>query len=425
MNRNMRGFAAIAALSTSVGTGCGGADPVPQTGDWAGTIRDSAGVTIVGNPATGTWTDEDRWTLTEELRIGTTGGDPAYQFGQITGIAELADGRLVVMDGQAQELRIFSADGDHLRTVGGAGSGPGEFGLGAGPVLIGPGDSIYVPDASNQRLNKFTPEADPVGSSPLNFSAGIPLAWYDTPSGRLVNQVRPLGLPGQPAADSLDLLLERGSDGSVIDTLLSFPSGGTFEFSGGVPEFEFFSAEPVWALTTSGDLVFGYNNEYRLRMYERGALVRVIEKSFEPKPVNEEDKQLMVGAMLRLWEEFGVAGPQLAVLRDAIGFAETYPAYALVRGGPQGSIWVQHLQVPSELSDEERENFNPQLGLGSPTWDVFDPEGRFMGELRMPERFQPIRIDDSRIYGVWRDELDVQYVLILRVGWPEQDFETG
>ena len=105
--------------------------------------------------------------ITEHLRIGTAGGDPNYQFGQISGIAELSDGRLAVLDAQAQHLRIFSADGMHLRTIGRAGSGPGEFGLGAGPVLIGPGDSIYVPDVSNQRLNKFTPEAEPVGSSPV------------------------------------------------------------------------------------------------------------------------------------------------------------------------------------------------------------------------------------------------------------------
>ncbi len=423
MNRNMRVRLAIGTLALVAGAGCGSPDAGPGGGDWTGTIRDSAGVAIVSNPAIGIWTDEDRWTLTEELRIGSTGGEPEYQFGQISGIAELSDGRLAVMDGQAQELRIFSKEGRHLRTVGGAGSGPGEFGVGAGPLLIGPGDSIYVPDVSNQRLNKFTPDAEPVGSSALDFAAGIPLAWLDTPSGRLVSQIRPLGLPGQPAGDSLDLLLERNSEGAVIDTLLSFPSGRTFLLRDGVPDFTFFSAEPIWTLTTAGDLVYGYNNEYRLRMYQRGKLVRLIEKSFDPQPVGEEDRQLMVDAMVRLWEDFGVSGPQLNVLRDAIGFAEMYPAYAVVRGGPQGSVWVQHLQLPSRLSEEERESFNPTLGLGSPIWDVFDPEGRFMGELEMPRRYQPLRIVGDRIYGIWMDELDVQHVLILRVGWEQEELE--
>lgn len=418
-----RGPVAIAAgfcLMVVVACNPGGGE---EGGEWAGTIRDSAGVSIVSNPESGTWTDADRWVISEEMRIGTTAGDPDYQFGQIGGIAELSDGSLLVLDVQAQHLRLFSAAGEYLRTIGGAGSGPGEFGLGAGPVLVGPGDSIYVPDATNQRINKFTPDVEPVGSSKLDFASGIPLAWLDTPDGRLVSQIRPLGLPGQPAADSSDLILERGSDGGVIDTLASFPSGRTFLLRDGVPDFTFFAPEPIWALATTGPLVYGYNDTYRLQVFEGQKLVRVIEKSFEPQPVSQADQDLMKEAMVRTWQEFGLGGPQLEVLTNAIGFAETYPAYALVRGGPEGSLLVQHLQLPSELPPEELENFNPTLGFGSPIWDVFGPDGRFLGELEMPKRYQPLRIEGNRIYGIWRDDLDVQHVLVMRIDWDAQQLE--
>ena len=40
----------------------------------------------------------------------------------------------------------------------------------------------------------------------------------------------------------------------------------------------------------------------------------------------------------------------------------------------------------------------------------------FLGEIQMPARFQPMRFTSDRIYGVWRDDLDVQYVMALRVG---------
>jgi len=410
----------VALVATACGTGA-----ADQDGAWAGTVRDSAGVSIVSNPEAGIWTDADRWILTEDLRIGTSAGDPDYQFGQISGIAELGDGRLLVLDAQAQHLRLFSATGVYERTVGGAGSGPGEFGVGAGPVLIGPGDSIYVPDVQNQRINKFTPEVEPVGSSPLDFASGIPLAWRDTPEGRIISQIRPFGLPGQQAADSLDLVLERGSDGLVLDTLLSFPSGRTFLMRDGVPDFTFFAAEPVWTLTSAGQLVYGYNNTYRLQVYEGRDLVRIIGKTFEPQPVSAADQELMIEGIVGMWEDLGVSGEQVAVLREAIGFADAYPAYATLQGGPEGSLWVQHLQLPSELTPEEREHFNPTLGLGSRRWDVFDPEGRFMGELEMPQRFQPLRIEHDRIYGIWRDDLDVQYVLILRVHWDAAELEGG
>ena len=83
---------------------------------------------------------------------------------------------------------------------------------------------------------------------------------------------------------------------------------------------------------------------------------------------------------------------------------------------------MQHLVVPSELSDEEIEDFNPQLGMGSPDWDVFDDRGRFLGTLTMPTKYQPLSFVGEDIYGIWRDDLDVQYVMKLRItGMPGAD----
>ncbi len=62
--------------------------------NWAGTVADSAGVTIVENPTEGIWNDNSAWGLEEELRIGTADGDPDYMFGSITGIA-VSSGELI------------------------------------------------------------------------------------------------------------------------------------------------------------------------------------------------------------------------------------------------------------------------------------------------------------------------------------------
>jgi hypothetical protein len=83
-----------------------------------------------------------------------------------------------------------------------------------------------------------------------------------------------------------------------------------------------------------------------------------------------------------------------------------------------GSIWVQHMRSPSALSDEEsasiRENHMME-DLGAPEWDVFDSEGRYLGVVTMPDRFTPSLFREEVIYGVWRDELNVEYVLRLRI----------
>jgi hypothetical protein len=66
-----------------------------------------------------------------------------------------------------------------------------------------------------------------------------------------------------------------------------------------------------------------------------------------------------------------------------------------------------------------QESYNPQLDIGSRQWDVFDAEGRYLGVVSMPLRFQPVRFLGNNIYGIQRDELDVQYVVKLAIGKAE------
>ncbi len=412
MDTHLRVGTALLASALPLAAACGGGDRAG--GEWAGEVADSAGVAVVHNPAGGVWKEGEAWTVRRVLEIGAASGEPELQFGQIGGIAPLPDGRIVVLDQQAQELRIFGPDGAHLRTVGGPGSGPGEFAAGAGPVLVSGGDTLLVPDVTNQRLNRYDPAGEPLGSVALDLAVGIPIAWQDDGLGRVASQLRPFNLPGQEPREAVDVIVEVGSDGSVADTLRRFDSGTTFQFTDGRPRFEFFAPEPVWSLLEEGGLVSAVNDDYRLFVYgDDGALERIFSRPFEPRAVSAEDRQILADAISKIWEDFGIGGEQLEALRGAIGFADTYPAFAQVRGGPGGSIWVQRLRTPSEMSPEELEDFNPQLGFGSPDWDVFDAEGRFLGTIEMPERFQPIRFQDDRIYGIWRDELDVQRVWVL------------
>jgi hypothetical protein len=119
----------------------------------------------------------------------------------------------------------------------------------------------------------------------------------------------------------------------------------------------------------------------------------------------------------------------LARLRETTRFAEYFPAFVQFFSGPNQSLWVQRLRKPSELTAEEREFFKgvagrdgiDQLrGLKSTEWEVFDERGRFLGVIAMPPRFQPMQVFGDRIYGIWWDDLDVQYVVRLRVtGMPE------
>jgi hypothetical protein len=398
---------------------CGGAG---ADSPWLGTISDSAGIQIVRNPATGMWAPDQVWTLAEELRIGTAEGDADYQFGNILpagSIAIASDGRIVVLDAQGQHLKVFTPDGKYERTIGGPGAGPGEIGQAAQgiAVLIAPGDTVFVADGGNQRVSLYAMDGTFVRSFPLTLAEGFALRWESTTDGRILAQMRRVGFPGSTTQpDSMDAIAVRKLDGSVGDTLMKVPSGKSFSFTGGAPEWNMFVPEPVWALWADRFL-YAVNNQYRIGVHgAEGRLERVFEKPFSLAPVTEGDQQTMLNGFRKIFKSQGVPPQFEPQLLARVHFAPTYPAFVQMLAGPDGSILVQLIHPISALSAEEQEAFDLLGGaLGSRQWDVFDREGRFLGTVEMPLRFQPVRFIGDRIYGIQRDELDVQYVVVLNV----------
>jgi len=100
-----------------------------------------------------------------------------------------------------------------------------------------------------------------------------------------------------------------------------------------------------------------------------------------------------------------------------------YPAFLYVAVGMTNSVWVQHVEPGSRRSGEQCVCFNITGSVSRgppgvpPEWDVFDAKGRFLGVLMMPRDFARMTFRCDNIYGVWRDELVVQYVVrLLTVG---------
>ncbi|MEJ2239581.1 MAG: hypothetical protein P8X82_14890, partial [Gemmatimonadales bacterium] len=91
---------------------------VDASSDWQGTIRDSAGVAVVENRDSPMWGAGDAWKFTRVARIGVADGDPRHQFGGVSGLVALSDGRIVIADALNHNLRFFSPDGEYLLEIG-------------------------------------------------------------------------------------------------------------------------------------------------------------------------------------------------------------------------------------------------------------------------------------------------------------------
>jgi hypothetical protein len=95
-------------------------------------------------------------------------------------------------------------------------------------------------------------------------------------------------------------------------------------------------------------------------------------------------------------------------------------------------LWVS-VHVESErYSPPPRSAIGPMSGrrLGPPeeqipwrepnAYDVFEPDGRYLGRVRLPYDFYPWAFQGDDVWGIFRDEFDVEYVHRYRVRWNGQ-----
>jgi hypothetical protein len=283
-------------------------------------------------------------------------------------------------------------------------------------VLIAPGDTLLVPDLQNRRVNRYLADGTSLGSFPLALERGLPAAFRVTAARAIVMQLRPLALPNMPAPDTMDAIVVIEPSGEIRDTIMKFPSGRTLNLGGAAPEINVFAAEPLWDVTQDLGVLYGVNNAYRIsRFGQDGSLERVITMPHEPKPVGESDQRVIMQFFERQARDAGAPPEAMQQLRAMIKFGEFIPAFSAILTGPDNTIWVQHQRSLADATEEELEGFNLIEESGAPDWDIFDDQGRYLGVVTMPPRFQPRSFDGDNMYGVWRDDLDVQYVMRLKI----------
>ena len=405
MKKHMR--TALFPLALLLLAGCGG-DAAVEAG--MPLVRDSAGIQIVENAAPA-WGEGEGWRLSPApvLQIGELEGAPAYQFDRIGSALRLADGRIVVANTGSQELRFYDASGAHLRSVGGEGGGPGEFEWLVW-VEATPGDSLVAYDLRSRRLSVFSPTGEFVRSTTLEGrpEGGIPqvMGRFEDRS-LLVSIPRGIGARGNVegglSQDSTPYL-HLSAEGKLLDTITHFAGAEHFiyrESDGFTVTRPLFGRTSVQALHADR-VTLGASDSYELAQYSaKGELQRIIRKRHNPRPIADADweaaKQERLDAEDEAWRQRTVP------LLEAMPRPATLPAYAELLADTEGNLWVQDYPIPGD--SEQR-------------WTVFDPDGRLLGTVLTPERFRPTQVGSDFVLGVWRDELDVQYVTMYALEKP-------
>jgi hypothetical protein len=376
-------------------------------------VSDSAGVRLVANRSSDTWRGSGPWTATVDLSIGADSGAEAYQFGRIGDLAVTPAGQIVVIDQLAGTVRVFDAQGNFVRAVGGPGRGPGELSRSANGVFPLPGDTLLVADPGERRLTKYGPDGSVAATMPLP-PAPRGQGWIRLADGRFL--MRGLTITQVEGRSVFwDALLRVSADGATSDTLMEFDYAKTDMGGAGGMKIQLLVNNPSWARLSDGRIAWtALDRDYVAIHDSTGAPVAWIShEDWQSRPVMESDKTAMV-ELLRL--KFRMIGGDASFADSPqVTAPESFPAITAVRAGPDGTIWVQLMGAvetidPMAMFAPDRADF-----LGGQTWHVLDRDGVFLGAIEMPPRFRIFRIVDDAIYGAARDSNDVERILRLRL----------
>jgi hypothetical protein len=407
-------------MLTLAALACGGSDTGAHA--WEATV-DTLGDTIVVRTVGGSvWLDTA--TLTPELSVGVFEGAEEEMFGEVAAIAVNQAGDIFVLDQHIQGVRHFGPDGAYRGTLGREGSGPGELKQADG-MAIHPDGRLLVRDPGNARFNVYAPDGTVLPSWPLPSGGG----WNTDDAVRVDTAGNSYSLillqMGVDVTEWKHGLARMGPDGTHHDTLPAptwdhKPAQVTArrENSSSTTSVPF-SASAQWDFSPLGYFVGGVSTDYRIDLFRPEGVLR-IERAWTPIPVlaaeKAEQEHRIVENFKRSYGSWKWNGPAIP---------DTKPPFRSIVVAGDGRLWVQLSQPgyawrsEAEAREEEERTKRPQTRYREGfTFDVFEPDGRYLGVVRMPGDFRgspaPVLRGDT-VWAVTRDSLDVQRVVRYRV----------
>jgi hypothetical protein len=320
----------------------------------------------------------------------------------------LGDDVIAVVSRGTSDIRLFALDGAHLRTIGRAGEGPGEF---ASPDWMQTfGDTIAVLDIELRRVTTF--DAGGTVLSTVTFDGVEGLPWP--------RDFRMAGGGFAMFFDATDLFdrinageVHVGETARVDMPMLRFDAAGTVLDTLGVfagAEYAVISTDGRVGLTDPpfGHLVthafdetgvwIGTQETFDIAHYSfDGELThRLLDPTMNLEFGNRE--VLEYAAWIADWQNAdaarreAIANRLLELPRPA-----TRAAHGEIRVAPGGEVWVAEA-TPS---------------LRKPSyWTVIDPGTGNVARVLLPQGFELFDVATDRVAGVFTDELDVQRIRV-------------
>ena len=373
----------------------------PGGARFATMTRDSAGIRIIENakPTEGSrvWQVRPKPAVT----IGVREGEDHDMLHQVEDATKLSDGRIVIANGGDDELRVFDASGNWLQTWGGRGEGPGEF-SGLDHVDTWPGDSIIAWSGPGSSILVFDSDGNFGRSFKLETNDEDPMGFYVFPAA--VTEAGSIVAGQNPGIFDRVRVEIRDADGRLRSSLGEHPGTEhhrveSVSGSGRMITMYEMIFGPTVAQVPWGDLiVHSLTNRYEIKAFAvDGTLARIVRRDHAARPPTAEEVGDYIEQQVSGYPD-DIAAEQRGRY-ESVPVAENMPAFTSVMADRRNHLWVEEYELPGE----ERP--------GS-LWTVFDAQGRVLGFVETPDGLEIFEIGEDYILGLWRDELEVEYVQV-------------
>ena len=364
-------------------------------------------------------------------------------FTQITGVRELKDGRLIVIDARDKTVQVVDLARGTATKLGREGSGPGEYGIPMRLMAL-PGDTTAIGDMLNNRLLLINPNATVGGFVDLNVpppsggrgdGRGMVMVGGNMPTmadakGRMYYQGPPFRMTdnGPQSADSVPMIRwDRGSEKRDTLAWLNVPqntnqisgSGGRgnqrvmVRIGGGPP----FNGADQMLIAPDGRVAIVHHDPYSVDFVsETGQRTRGQPISYDKQKISEGHKQE--------WrdQQKAATGVQMTVDNNGRRSATVGPAGQTQDPEVWGGEYMPpFLQQALSVSNEGYLWVRRTGPAGQPpTYDVIDRAGKVAQRVVLPKRSRIVGFGNGAVYTVRLDEDDLQYLQKHKFTMPDR-----
>jgi hypothetical protein len=411
--RNLNALVVLSGASAFL-AGCSGSD-------WEAVSYESGDTTVVQTVAGSVWGGSAR--LVERARIAADPADSLDEPRSLTAIASGPNGDVYVVDGEMPAVRLYERDGRYVRVFVVPFGEPGHYSQPNGVAVLSDG-RVVIRDPRRSQLVVYSPRGVFLERWPHPSGVYSPIPLISDAKDRLYTRV--VYNPEEPREEWQEGLVRYGSDGSIEDTIpdpeidhvppslaVESPEGDTVRFE--IP----LTPRAYWALSGSGDVVTAVSDRYALQVAKPdGSIVR-IEREYEPVPASREEQFTFFRDIDRRARQIDYRwtwrGPRVP---------EEKPPFKGLFSDADGRIWVQLHQpaaligefaASAEASDtvadpaadpdsaaESRDRLPTVRDWREPiVFDVFEPDGRYLGQVSAPPGFRTRPLPSIRGNTVW------------------------